>query len=241
MINSSKIKFVMVVAMLSMFYTPVGFTNESGISLSVRVIGGGWSGKNKTSNTEFESTEGGQLGLNATYQNGGFYTGLNLQGGEYTFEGNTPDQVSQSGTTPVSNDKVEHSELDLVFGYYLNQYFSLFAGIKGTSNTWASNGYKQDYSGGGIGATGTWPVNKDWTLYGSLGVIPSGQINVNDEKVGEGTSRSVDIGGLYQFSKMHRVMFGIKRTTYVYTFDSGDEQVHSIGGAYFGYSYAFSI
>lgn len=239
--NLNNIKTTAIISIFSLLTVNTVIASESGLSFSVRLNGGGWSGKNKTSGTEFQSTEGGQIGFNGAYQNGNFYTGLNVQGGEYTFEKNTPDQVSQSGRTEVSNDKVEHNELDLIFGYYLTRHFSLFVDIKGVSNTWASNNYQHEFSGVGFGATGSWPINKNWVAYGSVGAIPSGEIKTNDEKIGEGSSRAVDIGAMYQFSKAHRVMAGIKRSNYTYKFDSGDEQTHSIGGVYFGYSFAFSL
>jgi len=239
--NLNNIKFAAIILIMSLLTVNTAIASESGLSFSVRLNGGGWSGENKTSGTEFESTEGGQVGFNGAYQSGNFYTGLNLQGGEYTFEKNTPDQVSRSGSTEVSNDKVEHSELDLIFGYYLTRYFSLFIDIKGVSNTWASNNYEQEFSGVGFGATGLWPISKTWVAYGSVGAVPSGDIKTGDEKIGEGKSNAVDLGAMYRFSKAHRIMFGVKRSNYVYTFDSGDEQTHSIGAVYFGYSFAYSL
>lgn len=215
---------------------------ESGMSFSIRSMGGNWTGKNKTSGTDFEADKGGQTGLAAVYQNGDFYTGLNLQGGQYTFNGQAPDQVSQSGTTAISDDKITHSELDLVFGYYLTRYFSLFMDIKGASDTWQSNQHKQDFSGVGLGVTGFWPINDNWTLYGSLGAVSSGNLKIKGEKIGTGKSSALDIGVQYSFSGSgHRVLFGLKSSTYVYTFDAGDEQTHTISGAYLGYSYAFSL
>jgi len=224
-----------------MIFSSNSFAAQSGVSFSLRMLGGGWSGKNNTSNTEFESSKGGQLGIAGSYQTGDFYMGLSLQGGTYTFADNAPDQISQNGKIAVANDELEHSEFDLVFGYYLNRYFSLFADIKAVSNTWASNAYQQNYSGLGFGASGRWPVSDNWNIYGSIGVIPSGKLTTNDEKTGDGKSSAVDIGALYLLNKAHRLMLGVKRSNYVYTFDSGEEQTHSIGGVYFGYSYAFPL
>lgn len=214
---------------------------ESGLSFSVKALGGGWSGKNKTSGTEFESTEGGQLGFAGMYQNGGFYTGLNLQGGEYTFEKNTPDQVTTTGRTEVSNDKISRNEFDLIFGYYLTRHISIFLDIKAVTNKWESNQYEQKYNGLGLGVNANWPVNMDWTIYGTVGRINSGEISHNEEKIGEGSSSGVEIGAMYQLSKQHRLVFGLKRSNYNYKFDSGDEQTHSVGGLFVGYNYAFSL
>lgn len=234
-------RLVCIVFVLLSLPANAAFASDSGISVSVRLMGGGWSGKNKTSGTDFKSDDGGQAGLNVAYQNGNFYTGLNLQGGEYTFEKDTPDQVSRAGTTGITNDKISHSELDLVFGYYLTRYFSLFFAIKGVSDTWESNQHKQEFGGVGLGAAGFWPITTDWTLYGSIGAVPSGDIKTNGEVIGEGKSSALDIGAQYHFSGGHRLTFGVKRSNYVYKYDSGDEQTHSIGGIYAGYTYAFSL
>lgn len=144
-------KFVIFALVLSLLHTNATIAAESGFSFSVKAIGGGWSGKNKTSGTEFDSDEGGQLGIGMAYQNGDFYTGVNFQGGEYTFEENAPDQVSPSGTTAVSNDKVQHDELDIVVGYYLSDHFSLFLDLKGIKDTWTSNKHEQEFGGLGLG------------------------------------------------------------------------------------------
>ena len=215
--------------------------DESGLSFSVRVLGGNWSGKNKTSDTEFQSTEGSQLAFSGLYQYRKFYTGLNLQGGEYTFEENTPDQVTPAGRTEISNDKITHNELDLIFGYYLTTHVSLFLDFKTVTNTWESNSYEQKFGGAALGVTGNWPVAMNWQLYGSLGRISAGEITTNDQKIGKGSSTGIELGALYQFSKQHRVIFGFKGTNYYYKFDSGDEQNHTINGAFLGYNYAFAL
>lgn len=215
--------------------------SESGLSFSVKLQGGSWTGKNKTSDTEFEATKGGQLGFSGMYQNGNFYTGLNLQGGDYTFEKNTPDQVTPAGTTEISNDKITHNEFDLIFGYYLTTHVSLFLDLKTVTNTWESNNHEQKYTGAALGVTGNWPVAMNWQLYGSLAGGSGGELSSNEEKVGKGSSSGIEIGALYQLNKRHRLLFGVKRTNYTYKFDSGDEQTHSIGGVFLGYNYAFML
>ena len=228
-------------AMLVMLHVNTVVAAERGLNLSVRLLGGGWSGENTTSKTEFESTQGGQLGLNMAYQNGKFYTGLNLQGGEFTFEKQSPDQVGPSGTKQVTDDKVTHNELDLVFGYYLTDHISLFFDIKGVSDTWQSNQHQQEFGGAGLGVAGYWPINSNWILFGSFGAISNGNIKYNGEKIGEGTARSLDMGILYRLTDNHRLLLGLKSTRYAYKYDAGDEQVHNIGGGYIGYNYAFEL
>lgn len=214
---------------------------ESGVNFSIKILGGGYTGKNTTSETEFNSGEGGQLVMNMAYQYGKFYTGLNIQGGVYSFDKQAPDQVTPSVTSSVSNDKVTHAEVDLVFGYYLIDQLSVFIDLKTVSDTWESNQHAQEFSGAGLGLAGYWPINNKWIVYGSFGGVSSGELKYSGEKFGEGKSQSLDIGALYKLTTNHRLTFGVKRTRYVYEYDSGDEQRYIIGGGYIGYNYAFGL
>ena len=216
--------------------------SNSGMSYSVRVIGGSWTGKNTETGDEFRSTTGSQLGLNVAYQTGRFYTGLNFQGGEYKFEKEAPNQVtSASATVPVYNDIITRSELDLVFGYYLSKHFSMFLDLKSTNSRWESNAYEQQYAGVGIGIAGYWPLGDDWTLHGSFGAILAGEVTHNDEKIADGVSSGLDFGALYSLKGGHRIMFGLKSSAYEYEFTNGDFQRHDVAGIYLGYNYAFSM
>ncbi|MDH5445342.1 MAG: hypothetical protein OEY52_07280 [Gammaproteobacteria bacterium] len=214
---------------------------SSGLSFSVKAMGGGWKAKNSREGETLQSDEGRQVGFSIAYLSGNFYTGLNLQGGEYKFEKEGPYQVTETGTDTVSNDTINRSEVDLVFGYYLTQRISVFFDIKGTTSTWQSNNYQQEYGGLGIGIAGYWPVSSDWKIYGSFGVIPSGEVKTNGKKIGKGKSSGLDIGALYSLSDSHRLMFGIKSSSYEYEFDNGGFQKHEIGGVYVGYNYAFNL
>ena len=236
-----KIIFVSVVLSAGQFIPCSVMAEDGGLSFSYRVIGGGYSGQNTTSGTEFQSDEGNQSALSMAYQSGNFYTGLSLQGGQYTFTRQAPDQVTPAGTKQVSNDKVTHSEIGLIFGYYIIPNVSVYFGIKGVSDTWESNQHQQEFAGGGLGVSGYKAITPNWAVYGSIAWISSGELKYNGEKYGEGTSRSVDIGGLYKFTQSHRLIFGIKRSVYHYKYDSGDEQDHYIGGGFVGYSYAMGL
>lgn len=231
--------FLLVVSML--LNSGFALASERGMNFSVKMLGGNFTGQNKTSGTEFESSEGGQLLLSMAYQNGRFYTGLNIQGGVYTFDKQAPDQVRPVFTFQKSNDKVAHAETDLVFGYYLIKQLSVFIDLKTVTDTWESNQHAQTFSGAGLGVAGYWPINDQWTIYGSLGAIPSGELKYDGEKIGSGVNRSLDIGALFKLTNNHRLTFGVKQTRYEYEYDKGDEQVHNIGGVYVGYNYAFAL
>lgn len=239
--NHYKFKYPCLLTAVLLSYFNAALATDSGLNFSVRLLGGSMSGQNTTSDTDFQSSKGGQFGMSMAYQYGGFYTGLNIQGGDFTFEKQAPDQVSPTGTKQVKNDKVKHNELDLVFGYYLMERISLFIDLKGTSDTWESNQHKQEFNGAGIGAAGYWPINDNWLFYGSIGAISSGEVKYNGEKIGTGSSRNLDIGLLYKVSGNHRLIIGARGSRYAYVYDSGDKQVHNIGGTYVGYNYLFPL
>lgn len=212
---------------------------RSGLSGTVKVLAGNWKGENKNSGTEFEASDGRQWSISLTYQYADFYTGLNLQGGVYTFDDNGPEQMSGSTSQPVSNVELAHSEIDLVAGYFINRQISVFLDLKGISNTWENYSHEQTFGGVGLGATGLWPLNPDWILYGSIGFVPAGDVMVNDVKVGEGKSSAFDIGAMYNLDEGQRLIFGLKASTQIYNFDSGDEQLHEFSGLFLGYSHSF--
>ncbi len=208
------------------------------LSLGVKLLGANWSGHNQNSDTDF-SAGGTQFGLNAALQKGRFYTGLNLQSGEYTFDDNAPDQVSKSGSQSYSNVKIKHSEVDLIAGYFFWKHISLFLDIKGFGNQWDNNDYKLGFSGIGLGASGMWPLSKRWSLYGSFGFVPSGKLEANNEKIGSGSSAAIEFGSIFSFNASNRLTLGLKQQSRTYKFDSGDQQEHKMNGIFLGYSHLF--
>ena len=215
--------------------------SDSSMNFSARFIGGIWTGNNNEASDRYESTEGSQFGMNIGYRNGQMYAGLNLQGGEYNFTGRAPDIETASISIPVSNERIRRSELDLVFGYYLTPRVSIFGDIKATTSVWQGSAYSQSYSGLGIGVAGNWPLNADWLVYGSLGLINNGKVSSDSVEIGSGKSAGLDVGALYSISNGHRLMLGLKSSTYVYEFDNGSRQTSVVGGAYIGYNYAFGM
>lgn len=216
---------------------------DSSLSLSVKLLSSNWEGSNKTSTpTDFDATEGGQLGFNVAYQKGSFYTGLNFQGGEYKFGNNAPDQITASGVTQFpANTTVEHGQFDLIFGYYFWERISLFVDIKSITNKWKNTDQEQTYTGIGVGASGIWSLGNNWNIYGSIGFVPSGNVQANGSDVGDGTSAAFEVGGTYNINASNRVNFGAKFQSLVYEFDSGDEQTNKMNGLFVGYSYIFQF
>ena len=214
---------------------------DSNLSLSAKLLASNWEGTNKDSGTDFDTTEGGQLGFNIAYQTGRFYTGLNFQGGDYKFDGDAPDQITLLGRQSFTDTTVEHAQFDLIFGYYFWERISLFIDLKSVENKWQGTNQKQSFSGIGLGGSGIWPLNSNWSIYGSVGLVPAGKVEANNVDVGDGVSSAFEVGGIYSITQNSRLSFGAKFQTLNYEFDSGDEQENTINGLFVGYSYIFKI
>ena len=210
---------------------------NTSLNLGVKLLGANWEGNNENSGTEFDTTEGGQLGINIAFQKGSFYAGISMQGGEYQFDNNAPDQVTSSGTQSFSNVKIRHRELDLIAGYFFWDRISLFLDIKGIGYKWDNNDHEQTFAGIGLGTSGFWPVSENWALYGSAGFVPSGDVEANGTKVGDGSSGALEFGAMFNINESNRLTFGLKSSAQTYKFDSGDKQKHKMNGVFVGYSY----
>ncbi len=224
---------------LSAFSINVHADGDMGISLGVKLLGTNWQGNNQQSDTNFNTTDGGQFGITLAFQKAKFYTGISFQGGEYTFNDAAPDQVPPSGTTPTSNVKIKRGELDLLAGYFFWEHISLFIDLKSISNTWSNNNYKQSFTGIGFGASGYWPLNKTWSLFGSIGIVPVGRVETDGSNIGDGNSGALEFGGAYNFDARNRLTFGIKSQSQTYTYDSGDKTESRLNGVFVGYSHIF--
>jgi len=212
-------------------------------SVGAKLLASKWKGDNNSSATEYnqDDDKGGQLGGNISLQKGRFYAGLSLQGGEYTFDGNGPDQVTSTGTVTVTNVKVSRSEFDLIAGYYFWENISLFVDIKNITNEHNKNDYKQNFLGIGFGIAGSWPINKEVSFYGSFGFVTEGDVEANDIKVGTGKTAAFEVGAVFRLSDSHRFNAGLKAQGQEYNFDNGTIQNHDVSGFFVGYNYLFSL
>ena len=234
-------KIIQIFLITSGYILSVNAFADSNLILSAKLLGSNWEGNNQNSDTDFDTTEGGQLGFNIAFQKGNFYTGLNFQGGDYKFEGNAPDQITNLGRLSFTDTTVEHAQLDLIFGYYFWKRISLFIDIKSVENKWEDTNQKQTFTGIGFGGSGVWPLNPNWSVYGSVGVVPAGKVEANNVEVGDGVSSAFEVGGIYNITQNNRLSFGAKFQTLNYEFDSGDEQENTINGLFVGYSYIFQL
>lgn len=212
------------------------------LTLGVKLLGAGWQGDNGSTGSTFDSTNGGQLGVNVSYINDRFYTGLSLQGGEYSFSNGSPDQFTTTGRVAAADTNVKQNDFDLLAGYYFWPQVSLFLDIKAVGNVWSVNDYEQHFSGLGLGASGFIPLNKDWTLFGSLGFIGNGEIkDKDDNKVGEGKSRALELGAVYALDDVSHLNMGIKLRKYAFEHVDNSKQDYNVNAIFVGYTYSFTL
>ena len=215
--------------------------SDVSLGIGVKGMSTNWMGENDTSGTDF-SQRNGQLAFNIVYQRNKMFIGANIQGGTFEFKNGSPDQISETGTTTAggSEEKIKHTEVDLVFGYNVFRYFSLFADVKVITNEWVDQDpdpeYKMEASGLGICVSGFIPAGKNFTFYGTAGFVPL-TVKTEDEEIGDGLATAVDIGGAISLGSRNRVRFGFKTQRQAYEFDNGDEQSHRLNSFYLGYSH----
>jgi hypothetical protein len=236
--------------------TPAAFAQHS-LGLGVKLLGSNWKGENAASGNDFESTNGGQFGFNLVYQYKRFYTGFNFQGGEYKFKDDAPDQISKDGSIYTTNRllpgeelTINRGEADILVGYYFWPKVSLFLDLKSITSEWNDNdpdtdNYATQFLGLGFGVSGFIPLNDNWMLFGSFGIVPNGtlrQIKGGDKgEIGDGNSGALEFGAIYHFNRNNRLNFGLKSQWQNYEFDNAarSEQKHQVGSLFIGYNYLF--
>lgn len=230
---------------LILFFVVLSINNsyaDQRLTFGAKLLAAGWNGDNGAGETDFESDEGSQFGLNVSYKTGNFYTGLNLQRGDYNFKNDAPDKFTLAGRIASSNVKIQQSDLDLLFGYYFWSQVSLFVDIKSVTNNWLDEPYKQNFLGLGLGASGYIPLNDRWTLFGSFGFIGRGEIkDNNDNKVGDGTSWALEVGTVYSINERNFVNAGIKTRNYRFEYLDSSKQDYHINAIFIGYNYSFRL
>lgn len=230
----NRVKAIVVGALIIM---PMPLLAANSLSLGVTLNGAEWSGDNGSGRSSFSSTEGGQFGLSANVNLDKFYVGISLQGGDYSFSSNAPDQFTSSGTVTAADTKVEHGDFDLLAGYYFWPRVSLFVDLKGSGSKWKNNGYEQNFGGLGIGVSAYHPLNRDWLLFGTLGFV-NGDLKENDKStLGDGRSRALTFGGVYSIAADQHLNFGLRLRRFDFDFDDGNEQNYTLNGIFVGYTH----
>lgn len=240
--NSTPIKLCAVCAlMLVLAYAPASQAARS-LSVGATINGSSWEGDNGPGNSDFESDRGGQFAASINYRVNDFYTGLNLQGGTYDFDSDAPSQFTSRGSLTSRNVEVEHSDFDLLFGYYFWSNVSLFLDFKVTHSEWQDTDYEQAFFGLGFGVSGFHPIDDKWLLFGSFGFV-DGDLDDDDGSSdhGDGTSTALVGGAVYRIDKANTINFGLKLRSYDFDFDDGNEQEYTLNGLFFGYNHTFDF
>lgn len=206
------------------------------VNLGATLNGSEWNGDNGPGGTSFESSEGGQFGLSASLNIDRFYLGFSLQGGDYSFDGNAPDQFTAQGNATANNTTVQHSDVDLLAGYYVLPRISLFVDLKGVGSKWQNNGYQQNFGGVGVGASGYHKLAEKWLMFGTIGFVGGDVKDSGGAKHGTGRSRAFTLGGVYSMTKNDNLNFGIKLRKYEFDYDSGNQQNYTLNGVFVGYT-----
>ncbi|MDH3761774.1 MAG: hypothetical protein OEU50_12390 [Gammaproteobacteria bacterium] len=239
--NARLSRFAGCALLLILAYIPAVEAAQS-LSVGATMNGSNWKGDNGPGNSDFESDRGGQFAASVNYRVNKFYTGLNLQGGTYDFGSDAPSQFASNGSATSRDVKVEHSDFDLLAGYYFWSNVSLFLDLKVTHSEWRDSGYEQAFSGLGFGVSGFHPINDKWVLFGSFGFV-NGDIDDDDDRAshGDGTSTALVGGAVYRLDKSNTFNFGIKLRNYEFEYDDGNEQEYSLNGLFFGYNHTFNF
>ncbi len=235
-VTVQRITSLVVIVLLLM---PFQSQADNSVSLGVTLNGAEWSGDNGPGGSSFSSTEGGQFGLSANVKLDRFYVGISLQGGDYNFNSDAPDQFTSNGVATVSDTEVEHADLDILAGYYFWPQVSLFVDLKGVGSRWKNNGYEQTFGGLGIGVSAFHPLNADWLLFGSLGFVNGEVEDDDDASLGDGKSSALILGSVYSIEKDQHLNFGFKFRKYDFDFDDGNVQDYTLNGIFVGYTHIF--
>jgi len=214
---------------------------QNNLSLGVTLNASGWSGDNGSGGSSFKSDKGGQFGGSVSYSKDRFYTGLSLQGGDYVFNEAGPGQFTSGGNITTQAVKVQHSDFDLLAGYYFWNNVSLFVDLKTVASKWLNNDYEQSFSGLGFGVSGYSTLNTKWTLYGSWGFVGGKIKEPEDVELGDAVSNALIFGANYAMTKNDRLSMGLKFRNYVFDYDDGSEQEYSLNGLFVGYNHVFSF
>lgn len=234
-------KKILMLSLISTVFCMQNAFADQRITLGAKLLGAGWQGDNGAGSSSFNSDEGGQVAFSASYTQNKFYAGISLQNGNYTFNGTAPDQFSSSSRVPSSNVKIEHQEIDLLAGYYIWEQVSFFVDIKGVSNTWSDNSYKQNFGGLGFGVSGYLPLNNDWTGFGSAGFVGGDVKDSSKVKVGDGRSGGLEFGAIYRLNEDSSINMGLKFRNYKFEYLDNTTQDYSINALFVGYNHGFSF
>ncbi len=210
------------------------------LTLGAKLHAGGWTGENKGANSgDIESESGSGAGLSLGLRKGAWSGVLSIESGSYDFEDEQPNYDPEFIVTDELT--INSSFISLGVGYQLNPYFSMQGGIKSHAQEWDDFGREIVYVGIGVGFTGYYPINDNWTLYATLGLNGLTIEDEDGDEIGDGGSSSLEVGAAARLSPVSSLSFGFRSESVTAEFDSGNEQEHTIGNFYLGYNHAFEL
>lgn len=217
------------------------------ITPGARLLPSTWSGKNEETGETFSSSSTA-LAVNVKIQWRDLYGGISLAGSDYEFD--AVDYSPHRPTTtvlPVADQdpvKINRGEFDLVVGYYVWDYISVFVDIRSKSLKWADD-YQLNYAGLGAGVTAHYNFSPKWTVFGSVGAsslnIKAKEKNIDEKEIGDGAGSAAEFGVLYRMTRMLNLYGTLKSQRQEYNYDDNITETHTVSGATIGVSTVFSL
>lgn len=210
------------------------------LQLGAKLHSGSWTGENVgQADGDFESEATTGIGLSIGLSKGPWFGSFTMQSGEYTFKENQPFPDNDNIALAPSESSIGSGFFTLSGGYKINQYVSVQAGFKSFVQTWERPKRDIGYSGFGMGVSGYWPINSDWTSYGSLGFNAYKIEDANENELGDAGASSIELGAAYKLNTLSSLSFGLRSENISSEFNNGNEQKHSVSNIFLGYNRVF--
>ncbi len=196
-----------------------------------------WEGSNDSNNSKFDA-DASVIGVDFTLRYRNYYGGISVAGGSFRFKGNAPDRPT--APNPASTvTTIKRTELNLIVGYQITPRVSIFTGLQNIKNDWKDEDYAVEYTGLGLGVNGNYALTPQWTIYGSIGVIPLKISQPSGTEIGDGRGASLEFGGSYILETNMALSLSIKSQSREFDYDTAADQTHDISGLLFRYNYTF--
>lgn len=233
-------KFYRVMQALILLLSPVAAQAGAEFSAGVKLLpANNWSGSNNHPGEKDYEARSTQLALIGSVRRDKFYALISVAGAEYGFSSPAPDLNNDSGSTSVNNVDVKLSETDLLVGYYILPKLSLFADYKAVGYQWKNNNKTMSYGGIGLGVSGYYPINPEWSFYGNFGVLGDMKVRSDGNQIGSATGIAMEAGAIHPLTAKLTLSMGLKVQGQNVEFDSGEKQSHARNGLIFGLVHQF--
>ncbi len=168
------------------------------------------------------------MGLEFSLRGERWYGGLALTNGDFHFTEQLP-RREDNKVLLNGNGSIGHNQQDLVLGYYVLDWLSLFTDIKTANYVW-SDDFALHMAGLGAGASAHWRASQNWTLLLRVGRNRVNIYNNAGTDVGNARGTTFYLGGLYLLRDDTALSAGLKNQSYNVSFRNDLEQQFAIGG-----------